>query len=340
MLEIYQSHLYFANALIALVLLFELVINFKKPLTLKLLFLGFIGSIFIHNLAYLLSLDFIIREICRVLIILIGIHIIYLLNDFKLNKNLIVLTLFSLILFVFNLVTAKLIQPVNGDLLFWVRRINRILNSLGILALFIITFQKMFTSLDEKNQYSKKIKKWTKITITLVIIAILNNLSIVLFPSGVFVSKIISSLIQLTCCILLVFRPPFLNRTELSISLGKGFRKTLEDEVNTDEFIKEFFTNTYYANKEITVDDFALKLKVPTKTLNDFIYETTKMNFTDLVNKNRVEFYINLVSNKDHQQYSVEGLAELAGFGSRQSLYRNFKKFHGGSPSDLIRMYK
>ena len=337
MIEIYQSHLYFANTLIALVLLFELLINFKKPLTLKVLFLGFIGSILIHNLAYLLHLDFVIREVFRVLIILIGIHIIYLLNDFKLNKNLIALTLFSLILFLFNMVTAKLIKPVNGDLLFWARRINRILNSLGILALFLITFQKMFKSLDEKNQYSKKIKKWTKITITLVILAILNNLSIVLFPSGIFVSKIISSLIQFTCCLLLIFRPPFLNRTDLSMSLGKAFRKTLEDEVNAEEFIKEFYTETYYANKEISAEEFARKLKVPTKTLNDFIYETTKMNFTDLVNKSRVEFYVNLVNNQKYQQYSIEGLAELAGFGSRQSLYRNFKKYHGGSPSDLLR---
>lgn len=134
-----------------------------------------------------------------------------------------------------------------------------------------------------------------------------------------------------------MYRPPFINRTNLSISLGKAFRKTHEDEVNAEEFIKEFFTNAYYVNKEISVEDLAMKLKVSPKIMNDFIYETTKMNFTDLVNKNRVEFYVNLVSNNQYQEYSLQGLSELAGFGSRQSLYRNFKKFHGGSPSDLLK---
>ena len=123
----------------------------------------------------------------------------------------------------------------------------------------------------------------------------------------------------------------------LAISLGKSFRKTHADEVNADKFIKEFYTNLYFVNKETSLDDFALKLKVSPNILNDFIYETSKMNFTDLVNKNRIAFYVNMVSNKEYQQYSIEGLAELAGFGSRQSLYRNFKRFHGGNPSDLLK---
>ena len=340
MFEVYQSHLYFVNSLVSLIVLIELVIKFKKPIFLKSLLLCFVGAIFIHNISLIVHLNSFTIEISRSIIMLSGIHIIYLLYDFKLNKKLLALTLFSLFLILFNFYTARFLDHDKHDALFWMRRIIRIINSLGILTIFIISYLKMVKSLDNKNLYSNKIKKWIKITILLVTVAILNNLSFVLLPSALPISKILSSFIQLACCFLVIYRPPFLNRTELSISLGRSFRKTQEDEVNADEFIKEFFTNTYFVNKETSIDDFAMKLKVAPKTLNDFIYETTKMNFTDLVNKNRVEFYVNMVSNKEFQQYSIEGLAELAGFGSRQSLYRNFKKYHGGSPSDLIRMYE
>lgn len=340
MSEIYQSHLYFVNSLVSFIVMIELMINFKKPILLKSLILVFLTSIFIHNLSFLLNLNTFVREISRSMIILSGIHVIYLLYDFKLNKKLLALTLFSLFLIVFNFYTARFLDHNKHDGIFWLRRVIRIINSLGILTIFIIFYLKMIKSLDNKNLYSNKIKKWIKITIILVTVAILNNLSFILLPSISDIAKFISSFIHLTCCFLVIYRPPFINRTELSISLGKSFRKTIEHEVNSEEFIKEFFTSTYFVNKETSIDDFALKMKVTPKTLNDFIYETTKMNFTDLVNKNRVEFYVNMVSNKEFQQYSIEGLAELAGFGSRQSLYRNFKKYHGGSPSDLIRMYE
>lgn len=337
MFDVLQSKLYFANTLISLIVFLELAVNFKKPLTLKILLLGFIGSICVHNLAWQINVDFRIREFFRVFILLIGIHIIYLLHDFKLNKSLVVLTFTSILLLIFNFYTFQFINTERHDMIFWVRRVIRVLNSLGILTMFIIAYSKMFMSLDEKNQYSQKIKNWTRLTIVLASISILNNLSSIISPSGLYISRMISSIIQLTCCILVMYRPSFINRTNLSISLGNAFRKTHEDEVNAEEFIKEFFTKAYYSNNEISIEDLAMKLKVSPKIMNDFIYETTKMNFTDLVNKNRVEFYVNLVSNNQYQEYSLEGLSELAGFGSRQSLYRNFKKFHGGSPSDLLK---
>ena len=337
MFEVYQSHLYFVNSVVSLIVIIELMINFKKPILLKSLIIVFLSSIFIHNFSLLLHLNAALREISRGMIILSGIHVIYLLYDFKLNKKLIALTIFSLLLILFNFYTARFLDHNKHDALFWLRRFVRIVNSFGLLTIFVIFYLKMIKSLDIKNLYSNKIKKWIKITIILVTVAILNNLSFVLLPSISDIAKLISSLIHLTCCFLVIYRPPFLNRTELSISLGKSFRKTQADEVNADEFIKEFYNNLYFVNKETSLDDFALKLKVAPNTLNDFIYETSKMNFTDLVNKNRIEFYVNMVSNKDYQQYSIEGLAELAGFGSRQSLYRNFKKFHGGNPSDLLK---
>jgi YesN/AraC family two-component response regulator len=193
----------------------------------------------------------------------------------------------------------------------------------------------MLKSLDDKNHYSKKIENWIKLAVVLFTVAILNNLSILIFSPNSFLIKIISSFVHLTCCILVIFRPDFLNRTELSYSLGNIFRKTIEDQIDAEKFVNEFYSKTYFIQKETSVDDLANKMMVPAFKLNDYIYETTKMSFIDLVNKNRVEYFISLVSSGKFSDFTIEALAELSGFGSRQSLYRNFKKFHGGNPSDF-----
>ena len=61
------------------------------------------------------------------------------------------------------------------------------------------------------------------------------------------------------------------------------------------------------------------------------------MNFSDLVNKSRVEYFITLIKSQEYKDYTIDALSDLTGFGTRQTLYRNFKKFHGGNPSDLLR---
>jgi AraC-like DNA-binding protein len=69
--------------------------------------------------------------------------------------------------------------------------------------------------------------------------------------------------------------------------------------------------------------------------LTKFIYQNFTTTFNDLVNEARVNYFVTLVADGKHPNYTIESLAQLSGFGSRQSLYKQFKKFHGGTPSDL-----
>jgi len=41
-----------------------------------------------------------------------------------------------------------------------------------------------------------------------------------------------------------------------------------------------------------------------------------------------------------YKSYTLEELSEKSGFGSRSSMNRAFKKFHGGSPSDLMKVFE
>jgi AraC-like DNA-binding protein len=75
---------------------------------------------------------------------------------------------------------------------------------------------------------------------------------------------------------------------------------------------------------------------VGSNDLYKFVYYKYNMTFNDLVNKHRVEYFIDIIHNPKFLNYTIDALAKEAGFSSRQHLYKPFKKFHGGNPSDLI----
>ena len=74
--------------------------------------------------------------------------------------------------------------------------------------------------------------------------------------------------------------------------------------------------------------------------LKDYTNTNYQMTFIDLINKNRVEYFVDLIKFGKYNNYTIEALSQLAGFGSRIHLYNNFKKFHGGKPSDLMKIVR
>lgn len=101
-------------------------------------------------------------------------------------------------------------------------------------------------------------------------------------------------------------------------------------------FENEFYTKMYFLNKEASMDSFALQLNVSSNDLYKYIYNKFNMSFNDLLNKNRVAYFLEVIKTSKFKNYTIDALAQEAGFTSRQHLYKPFKKFHGGNPSDLV----
>jgi AraC-like DNA-binding protein len=331
------SHAFAAISAFALIISVEVAINFKKPMILKLLFFSISINIFILNLSQLLNLHYFITEISRALLAISSFNLISILYAHKLKKDVLYLSLIFFILVVLLLSSdyyETLHQLKNLRLIV---RVGRILLLIISLYLFAKQHLQLFKSLNEKSFYSGKIKKWTKFTILFFTIAIINNFASIFLSSENLVVRSVSVSLHLSICIFILYRPSFLNRTELSIKLGKTLRKNINNAVQADNFIFLFYTSSYFINRNASLEDLAMKLQVGTQTLSSFIYETTQLNFSDLINKSRVDYFITLVQSRQFDNYTIDTLSEIAGFGSRQNLYRNFKKFHGGIPSDLIR---
>jgi YesN/AraC family two-component response regulator len=63
------------------------------------------------------------------------------------------------------------------------------------------------------------------------------------------------------------------------------------------------------------------------------------MSFDELLNKSRVDYFVEIIKKPQFKNYTVEALALEVGFTSRQRFYQPFKKYHGGNPSDLIDIF-
>ncbi len=89
----------------------------------------------------------------------------------------------------------------------------------------------------------------------------------------------------------------------------------------------------YFLNPHFTIDEFAKKLKTNRGYISQIINETFGMNFNHFVNEYRVKEARKFLINPEYDNYSLSGIASLAGFNTRATFNAAFKKFTGVTPS-------
>lgn len=92
-----------------------------------------------------------------------------------------------------------------------------------------------------------------------------------------------------------------------------------------------------YLNPELKVIDIAILLKIHPNTLSKAINQTSDSSFYDLVNKMRVEEFINRSKTEDFTKFTIMAIAYDSGFNSKATFYRNFKTITGLSPSEFLK---
>lgn len=212
-----------------------------------------------------------------------------------------------------------------------------------IVLLAIFTFINLrlvyliFNKSDQDNFYYQKIKNWTKAFtllefVSVTVFGIMNSL---LF-SYTFGSIMLIAMALLILLIVL-YRPRFINTQSIKLVLSNNFRRDDSFRLTDANFYIPFFTNHYYLQEDATLEQFCVQNAITSnERLQDQILKKYNMTFSNLVNKNRVEYFIELIRSPKYNQYSIDALAKEAGFNSRHHLYKPFKKFHGGTPSEFI----
>lgn len=347
--------LYFAVFFFSVIVFFDLLIKFKRPLLLKACFSTLVISIGAASFVYSQNehpiefFFYIILMKALVASAFLNIFSILYFPKFQplvlsLSIALIGFTIFSLYYnFTYN---PSYLSQLRGQTIVIVRDeglqvpiIFKLVRFILILSFFITMIYflyMMIAKFNLNNIYFDKIRKWSIFITILSVSIIILYLPIPIFRKNDLIGHCISIYIYLYILLLVFYRPNFLNRSALRISLGESFNKETDFAISELDFINEFYTKLYFTNNEASIEHLAKILKIGSNDLYKFVYYKYSMTFNDLVNKNRVDYFIDIIHNPKYLNYTIDALAKEVGFSSRQHLYKPFKKFHGGNPSDIV----
>jgi AraC-like DNA-binding protein len=147
-------------------------------------------------------------------------------------------------------------------------------------------------------------------------------------------------ILGLTLLLIILYRPNFINKNGSKISFGFLFnRNDFSADIKEVDFNFHFFTSLYFKNKTADIVEFSNIMGVSKDILFKYMYFTYSMSFDELVNKARIEYFVEIIKEPKYKNYTIEALAMEIGYNSRQRFYQPFKKYHGGNPSDLIDIY-
>ena len=188
-----------------------------------------------------------------------------------------------------------------------------------------------------KNIYFKRVQIWTFSFFMVIVSQLVIIVFTIIFKIPSDFKSYISTLYALTLLLTILYRPSFINKNGSKISFGFLFnRNDFSSDIKDVDFNFQFFTNFYYKSKTANIEDFSNIMGVGKEIMFNYIYFNYSMSFDELLNKARVEYFVEIIKDTKFKNYTVEALALEVGFSSRQRFYQPFKKYHGGNPSDLI----
>jgi AraC-like DNA-binding protein len=354
-MELFLEKIFFAIFILSVLVFFDVLIKFKRPFILKynllIIVTGVGAASFIHNLDLystqyvfylIISKAFVVSSFLNVFSILYF-------PKFKIWVICISFLLISVSLysFIYNetfnpgyidslktqtlvvVKSEKLVLPLFGKIL-------RFFLIFSFFSTFIYFLINIYTKFGMNNIYFDKIKVWTLSIFILVICMLLMYIPFPIFRTNTYFLFYISILFYLYILFVILYRPVFLNKSSMKIALGENFKKNSDLLIKDIDFIQHFFTYFYFTKPDASIENFSMVLNVGSNDLYKYVYYKYNMTFNDLVNKHRVEYFIDIIHNPKYLNFTIDALAKEAGFSSRQHLYKPFKKFHGGNPSDLI----
>lgn len=114
--------------------------------------------------------------------------------------------------------------------------------------------------------------------------------------------------------------------------------KNTEAQLEILNFINsEVQTQKLFLNPELNIKSLAQELNLKPNAISESINKDTRYNFTDYINSFRVSEVKKMLENPDYSNYTIVAIGLEAGFNSKASFYRVFKKFEGVTPSEFLK---
>jgi AraC-like DNA-binding protein len=188
-----------------------------------------------------------------------------------------------------------------------------------------------------KNIYFKRVQRWTFCFFMVIFMQIFFIALSTIFKFPNEFNTYLRIVFALALLLIILYRPNFINKNGSKISFSFFFKSdSFEIKINEIDFNFHFYNKMYWKNQTANLIDFSNIMGVCKDSLFNHIYLKYSMSFDNLINKNRVNYFIEIMKQPENKNLTIDALSKEAGFSSRQQLYKPFKKFHGGNPSDLL----
>jgi AraC-like DNA-binding protein len=102
-----------------------------------------------------------------------------------------------------------------------------------------------------------------------------------------------------------------------------------------EQIIDLFEGQKIYKNSDLRITTISETLNTNRTYISRFINEEFNMNFSEFVNKYRINEAKFLLEDKNFKLYTMEHIAEISGFGSVNSFNRAFKEIEGVTPGQF-----
>jgi AraC-like DNA-binding protein len=351
------SYFYFASFLLSCIVFVDVLIQIKRPLILKTYFLILVFCVGAFSfLFWIRYLNIYILLFFPILKFSIWSSMTLILSKlyFSKNKSWVYYALgFALLILIYsNFKVFYFLKTINDSAFYLSQSAfevfsQKITNKVNLLPRFLMftTFATVnlrlayliYKKSDNNNHYYKKIKKWTHAFVFSeflagAIFAVMNSL--LFFYVALNILLIVSGNMIL---LIVLYRPRFINTQSIHLILSGNFRRDDGFVLTDSNFYTPFFIEHYYLTEDATLEQFCSQNGIATNELvQDEILKKYNMTFSNLVNKNRVDYFVELVKSPKYAHYSIDALAKESGFNSRNHIYKPFRKYHGGTPSDFI----
>ncbi|QSE96107.1 helix-turn-helix domain-containing protein [Fulvivirga lutea] len=94
-----------------------------------------------------------------------------------------------------------------------------------------------------------------------------------------------------------------------------------------------------YLNQEFSLKDLADLCQTDKFKISYTINNVLNTTFTNLINRNRVEAFIELTNDDKLKHYNFVGIAQEAGFKTKSTFYKSFKEIKGCTPKEYFSAY-
>lgn len=346
------ENLYIVNCTLSLVLIFEISKYYKNNSILRIQFIGLLSSLLVLNLYFLEFNDywfsFIINTTATLGICVFLTNIFSLLYSYKINKKVIYISVALYLIALFFLCLKLYIykELKEEDYVPFTYNTDQVGNTIkGIIYILFgsIFYIYCFVILRKTNMdfyYHRVLKKWIYWFLSLLTICFI-FIFFSFFDYFYAINRFLinelkfSVLIQQFLYCFVLFRPEFLDANEIKYSISDIMDLSLKKGVS-EQIKTHFFNEKYYLQPDASLSKFAKLTKTTNDEINDFLLLKYHQNFIDLVNIHRIQHFILLIDQGKNKELTIEYLANLCGFSTRQALYLSFMKYKGCSPSDYI----